>query len=82
MEDGVSPLACRGLHLSPHSASKTRVDALMSGRGRRACAAGEGDSPQTERSESPPHPNPLSASGEREPTELVATTAIYNPASG
>jgi hypothetical protein len=28
------------------------------------------------------HPNPFPASGEREPTELVATTAPYSPANG
>src|SRR5262245_5493046 len=30
------------------------------------CASGEGDSPLAQRIESPPHPNPLPASGERE----------------
>jgi hypothetical protein len=35
-------------------------------------AAGEGDSPQTEFAENPPHPTPLPAGGEREHTESVA----------
>jgi hypothetical protein len=40
----------------------------------RACARnpGEGDSPHTESLESPPHPNPLPASGERERTAFAA----------
>src|SRR5262249_35341556 len=31
----ITPSRCSGLHLSPQSASKTRVNALMPGRGRR-----------------------------------------------
>jgi DNA helicase-2/ATP-dependent DNA helicase PcrA len=36
-------------------------------------ASGEGDSPSTEHVESPPHPTPLPASGEREQTESAAS---------
>jgi urease accessory protein len=38
---------------------------------------GEGDSPRAELVESPPHPNPLPASGEREPTGASGSGALY-----
>src|SRR5262245_39762286 len=63
---------CNGRHLSPHSASKTRVNALMLGRGRlpsgasrREGKAGEGDSPSAERVVGPPHPPALRSAHSR-----------------
>jgi len=55
-----------GRHLSPRA-----------GRGRpREQRAGEGASPRTEAMESPPHPDPLPASGEREPAGARGETSV------
>jgi len=53
--------------------------APLAGRGRRAFrAAGEGDSPRANPVESPPHPDPLPASGEREKGAASAAAAIMH----
>ena len=43
----------------------------------RSYASGEGDFPQAEFAESPPHPDPLPASGEREAHRTFALVATY-----
>src|SRR5216684_995978 len=47
----------------------------------RAKRAGEGDPPRPEYLESPPHPDPLPASGEREQTEFAARPDSNSPKS-
>jgi DNA helicase-2/ATP-dependent DNA helicase PcrA len=56
----------------PSARAAGETSPRLRGEGDARSASGEGDSPSTEHVESPPHPTPLPAGGEREQTESAA----------